>query len=237
MRNWYNDLLEWAAQVESEDDFLYRACKLAQSLEFEWCSYHVQLPLPISNPVIAFASNYPKAWQRRYRDMDYVQLDPVVKKARLTQLPFVWESTLLEQEPCFWKEAGDAGLRVGWTCSSISSSGTFSMLTLARNEEPLTISELNDKELKMRWLADATHVALSRLFKPQELEESYWRLTAREIEILRWTADGKTQCEISQILSVSFDTVKFHSKNAIAKLGTTNKTAAVVRATVLGVLG
>lgn len=237
MRNWHNDLLEWATKVESEADFLYRACQLAQSLEFEWYCYHVKLPLPISNPVTTYASNYPKAWQRRYRAMDYVQLDPVVKKARLTPLPFLWKSTPLEQEPCFWKEAGDAGLNVGWTCSNICASSTFSMLTLALSEDPLTISELTDKELKMRWLADATHAALSRLFKPKELEVSRLRLTAREIEILRWTADGKTQYEISQILSVSFDTVKFHSKNAIAKLGTTNKTAAVARAAVLGVLG
>lgn len=236
MRNWLRDLLEWAAQVESEEDLLHKLCQYSQSLDFEWCSYHVQHPFPISNPTTVFASNYPEAWQRRYLDKNYVKSDPVVKKARKVQLPFLWEGALLEQDPIFWKDAEDAGLKVGWTCSSISLSGIFSMLSVARRNPPLTASELNVSELKMRWLADATHIAVGRLLTNQGLAASYGKLTAREIEILRWTADGKTQHEISQILSISFDTVKFHSKNAIYKLGAFNKTAAVVRASVLGVL-
>lgn len=236
MRNWLSELFEWASQVKSEEDFLHRLCHFAQSLDFEWCCYHVQPPLPVSNPTTEFASNYPQEWQQRYSDNDYVKIDPVVKKARQIQQPFLWEGALLEQEPDFWKAARNAGLKVGWTYSNISLSGTFSMLTLARDNSPLTVSELNAKELKMRWLADATHVTVGRLFNIQGGAALYGKLTAREIEILRWTADGKTQNEISQILSISFDTVKFHSKNAISKLGAVNKTAAVVRAAVLGVL-
>lgn len=236
MRNWVNDIIGWAAHVDSEDAFLYRACQLARALEFEWCCFHVRPALPISNPTMIVASNYPAMWQRCYHEKNYLQLDPILKKARLTQQPFLWEGQLLDQEPLFWKEAARAGLNVGWTCSNINAYSTFSMITLARSDGSVTPAELSAKELKMRWLADATHIAVSHLFKSPDVESSFSRLTAREIEILRWTADGKTQSEISQILAISFDTVKFHSKNAIAKLGTVNKTAAVVKAIVLGML-
>lgn len=61
-------------------------------------------------------------------------------------------------------------------------------------------------------------------------------LTEREIEVLRWTADGKTSADISAILTISDNTVNFHIKNAVAKLGVANKTAAVVKAALLGYL-
>ena len=44
-------------------------------------------------------------------------------------------------------------------------------------------------------------------------------LTNREEEIMRWVADGKTNWEISVILRVSLNTVKFHLKNVYYKLG------------------
>jgi LuxR family transcriptional regulator len=54
--------------------------------------------------------------------------------------------------------------------------------------------------------------------------------------VLKWTGDGKTSSEISEILVLSTDTVNFHLKNAISKLGVANKTAAVVCAAMLGML-
>jgi len=62
------------------------------------------------------------------------------------------------------------------------------------------------------------------------------KLTKREIEILRWTAQGKSSEEIANILHLSVNTINYHIKNSIAKLGATNKTAAAVTATLLGLL-
>jgi DNA-binding CsgD family transcriptional regulator len=62
-------------------------------------------------------------------------------------------------------------------------------------------------------------------------------LTEREIEVMRWTALGKTACDVADILVISTHTVNFHIKNASAKLNATNKTAAAVRAAVRGLLG
>ena len=61
-------------------------------------------------------------------------------------------------------------------------------------------------------------------------------LTKREVEVLKWTADGKTSGEISDLLSVSENTVNFHVRNAVSKLQSANRTAAVVRAAMLGLL-
>ncbi len=71
---------------------------------------------------------------------------------------------------------------------------------------------------------------------PKLSPESSVTLTAREREVLRWTAEGKTACEIGQILSISERTVNFHVNNILEKLGATNKVQAVVKAIGAGLI-
>jgi LuxR family transcriptional regulator len=59
-------------------------------------------------------------------------------------------------------------------------------------------------------------------------------LTTREIEILKWTARGKTAGDIAAILCMKERTVHFHMANAVQKMGAVNKTAAVVQAALGG---
>jgi LuxR family transcriptional regulator len=60
-------------------------------------------------------------------------------------------------------------------------------------------------------------------------------LTLREIEILKWSAEGKTAAEVAMILDVKIRTVNFHIGSAIRKMGASNKTSAVVQAALHGV--
>jgi len=55
-------------------------------------------------------------------------------------------------------------------------------------------------------------------------------LSQREIEVLTWSARGKTSDEIASILGLSKRTVDFHMDNARTKLGVSNRTQAVVKA-------
>ncbi len=59
-------------------------------------------------------------------------------------------------------------------------------------------------------------------------------LTAREREIIRWVAAGKTDVEIGEILAISHETVTTHVENAKIKLNATRRTYAVVQALRLG---
>lgn len=55
-------------------------------------------------------------------------------------------------------------------------------------------------------------------------------LTPRQIEILRWLHQGKTNWEISVILGMSVDNVKYHIKQITRKLQVTNRVQAVAAA-------
>ena len=88
----------------------------------------------------------------------------------------------------------------------------------------------------MSWLAQAAHQGLSRLLVPKFLPEATVELTAREIAVLRWTADGKTSHEVGELMHISERTVNFHVTNTLIKLNAPNKTAAAIKAAILGLL-
>lgn len=69
---------------------------------------------------------------------------------------------------------------------------------------------------------------LSRRSRQQEGPRE--RLSARELECLRWTAAGKSSEEIAIILSISSHTVVSYLKSAMRKLDSVNRMQAIARA-------
>ncbi|MBI5748525.1 MAG: hypothetical protein HZA00_05315, partial [Nitrospinae bacterium] len=64
--------------------------------------------------------------------------------------------------------------------------------------------------------------------KAKDLPIEYMKflgITLREAEILHWTAQGKTNAEISIILNISLNTVKTHLAHIYQKLGVENRVA------------
>jgi DNA-binding CsgD family transcriptional regulator len=52
-------------------------------------------------------------------------------------------------------------------------------------------------------------------------------LSGREIEVLRWIKQGKTNIEISELLGISERTIKFHVQSIMKKLRCQNRVHAV----------
>jgi two-component system nitrate/nitrite response regulator NarL len=61
-------------------------------------------------------------------------------------------------------------------------------------------------------------------------------MTAREMEVLQLLAEGLSNRAIAHTLGISEHTVKFHVNAILGKLGAQSRTAAVVRATRLGLI-
>lgn len=76
---------------------------------------------------------------------------------------------------------------------------------------------------------------LSGILRSTEEEQS--RLTPREWECLRLTAQGCREEEVASIVGVAPTTVRYHLDNVVRKLGASNRANAVALAAQLGVLG
>jgi LuxR family quorum-sensing system transcriptional regulator SolR len=236
METWREDQINALLSAASETDLFNQVAELAVGMGFEYCAYGIQMPVPISRPVVAMFNNYSAAWQERYYTRGYVQIDPTVQHALRSTLPVVWSNGLFEAAPELWEEARAHGLKFGWAQAARDASGSGGLLTLARSAGRLTQAELHANGARMAWLAQCTHAGMSRLLLPKLVPEALVAMTSREREVLRWTAEGKTAFEISQILTVSERTVNFHINNVVLKLGASNKTQAAVKATALGML-
>lgn len=236
MTSWAEQLLNDLDDAESGNEVFREIETAAMSLGFEYCAYGLRAPWPLSKPKTGLVNNYPEWWQKRYDEARYIEIDPTVLHARRSPLPVIWSDALFAKAPQLWQEARAAGLRVGWAKAAFDSCGVAGMLTFARSSGPITSNELEEKETRMRWLVNAAHFAFKRVLMPELMDDPERGLTEREIEVLKWAADGKTSGEISKILVISVDTVNFHVKNAVTKLKSANKTAAVVRAAMLGLL-
>ena len=219
----------------TEGEVFERVRVAAEELGFNYCAYGLRVPVPLTKPQIVVLNNYPTKWQKRYHEAGYLETDPTVLHGRKSQSPVLWGDSLFADATGLWDEARAFGLRMGWAQSSLDGHGIGGMLTLARTHEIITQSELTAKIVRMRWLVNMSHVALSRKIVPR-VGQPTSALTPREVDVLKWAADGKSSPQIGEILSLSNRTVTFHMINAMRKLNSSSRTAAAVRAAMLGLL-
>ena len=111
----------------------------------------------------------------------------------------------------------DAGIK---TCLTVGVRGVLGLCTYYAfsNFDHRLLQRLRTM---MQILAPHFHLAYLRATTRanEESATNQPALTAREEEIMRWVAEGKTNWEISIILHVSLNTIKFHLKNVYQKLG------------------
>lgn len=236
--NWQDRHTLALTTATTEAAFFEALSSAARELGFDHCAYGMRAPLPLSNRKVVLLNNYSQAWQQRYNDEQYLAVDPTVAHGIRSVLPLVWSEELFQHARPLWEDACAHGLKVGWAQSSYNAQGAVGMLTLARSDEKLSVAELRKNSMQMTVLGQLAHAGMSDLINNRcgADQAAAAALTAREIEVLRWTADGKTSGEVGQIMSISERTVNFHINNSLEKLGAVNKTAAVIKAALLGLL-
>ena len=236
MEGWQEIQMQFLLSAETESAFFSALSRTAGELGFEYCAYGMRLPLPISRPKVFMMNNYSADWQERYERENYLAVDPTVTHGLRSVTPLVWTEQVFSACRPFWEDARAHGLNFGWAQSCYDSKGIGGMLTFARSEDRISSAELHDNAFKMSWMAHLAHQGMSRLLVAKLMPETEIELSPREAEVLRWTAEGKTSSEVSEILNISERTVNFHVNNALVKLGAANKTAAAIKALVLGLL-
>ncbi|WP_326542876.1 autoinducer binding domain-containing protein [Pseudorhodoferax sp.] len=236
MTDWQVDLLDGMSPAPTPEACFERIAAEAAGIGFEFCTHGMRLPVPITRPRTIMHSNYPQAWVKRYHEQCYMDIDPTIAHGMRSSAPVVWNDGFFANARQLWDEAQSHGLRHGWAQSHRDPEGTYSLLVMARSEGPLVQDELQRLAPRMQWLVHAGHEAMKACGQDPAREQPPAGLSDREIDVLRWTAEGKTSAEVADILNISERTVNFHINSVVAKLGACNKTSAAVRAAMLGLL-
>lgn len=121
--------------------------------------------------------------------------------------------------------------------AAASSHGVFAFVSLTR---PQGERERLLAQLLVPHIFSAYCRALTRERPVVEVERGGERdaaVTDREVEILRWVREGKSNQEIGMILSISPLTVKNHIQKILRKLNATNRAQAVSKAISMRLLG
>jgi DNA-binding CsgD family transcriptional regulator len=237
MDNWRESLVADLLEAASSETALFQQVKIiSERFGFEYYAYGYRVPSSLDHPTTVLLNNYPETWQTEYRERRYVDIDPSVRHALKSNLPYAWPGNALQDELRFWEEARSHGLRFGWAMASRGKHGTIGMLTLSRSAEPLTAAEREAGEVRWSWLSLAVHEIMNGVLAQRYIPELAGKITARERDVLSWSATGKTAFEIAIILNISAATVNFHVSNLLIKLNATNKVQAVLKAAMLGLL-
>jgi LuxR family quorum-sensing system transcriptional regulator CciR len=184
------------------------------------------------HPDLPFIVSYPERWIDHYIKNNYFEIDPVIKLAARSARAFTWKTLKMDPNNSatvnkFWKESELFGLQCGLTVPIHCPQSQSFLLSLASSYKDNCLLCVNIEEVQLlAYQFGLAYIHANTIDKPVKENP----LTAREQEVLTWTAQGKSAWDISIILRISEHTVNFHLKNVIKKLGTLNKTAAVVKA-------
>lgn len=167
---------------------------------------------------------WPIEWLSRYVEAGYVFVDPVINYSRIAQRPFTWPEAQPNKNvnPLLVKnmmgEASECGLCDGYAVPFELIEG--SLATISFGGDRVDLSENGKAVLNLL----STYAFGRALELRNRLNMQLKRnLSSREIDCIRWVAEGKTNWEIAMILGVSEKTVQHHLANARVKLNVVNK--------------
>jgi DNA-binding CsgD family transcriptional regulator len=231
-------LLERYYQVSQAPDIAALETRLvgfAQDLEFEHVNGVLVIEPPGPGERASFISigNTPEAYLESSRDPTASARDPVIRRLKSLSVPFLYDQDFYASAGAgdLWETQAAFGYKTGVAVALHLPDYRHFLLGVDRD------SALPDEEHRLsRMMADlqllAVHAqeAACRLLAPETMPQDVPELTRREIEILRWTMEGKTAWAVGAILGVTEGTVNFHLRNIFRKVGASSKHQAVLKA-------
>lgn len=198
-----------------------------------------------------------ETWIDAYIANDFVRVDPCVARVRRTNLPFVWADVMV-RTPRRGPKSGaqrliEAATDFGYTEGLVipchfrdlrgrdrSASSVFFWSDPVQRFEFLLSEKRRELHLLMIYFIQTCLNVRDRELAPtgaaNTLDAPISPVTDRERDVLSWAARGKTTAEIADILGLATDTVEAHFKNILRKLQARNRTQAVAKALVMGLI-
>lgn len=226
-------------QVRSRDELLAEVVGFTRRLGFETVAAMAVVDHFRGDSEFIRVDNTPSAYLESFENVDEAHRDPVMQHCKRNGVPIIWNQDtytgvgLGEQ----WEYQARFGYRTGIALALHLPEGRHFFIGVDRDQPlPANSAEVTRMAGDLQLFATHAQDAALRVLVPQSTRADVPALTARELESLRWTMDGKTAWELGNILGISEQTAARHLNNATQKLGCVNKLQAVVKALRLGLI-
>jgi len=236
MKMWKESQLRQISDAKEIKSAYENSLNLVQSLGFKFCAFTITSPSEIHHRDTVNFNNYPLDWNTEYEQAHFRDIDPILAHCNQSEWPILWEDEVFSKAPQLRVAQKTQGLQYGWSQSIHDGSGLRSMFSLARSNSPITADEWYAHLAYAILINRHLHGLVAKKLDHRLAIACTPRLSTREIEIMKLSADGKTAYECSRILSISERTINFHVHSAIQKFGVNNKIAAVIKAVRTGAI-
>jgi DNA-binding HTH domain-containing proteins len=233
--SWRREMLHQFQSASTSEQIYSLLQQQTELLEFDFFSLCVRHPVPFTRPKISLYTTYPDAWVSRYKAANYLAVDPVLKPGNFRLGHLRWDDELFSGAQELWDGARDHGIRMGATQCLMLPNHAHGFFSVSRSDETKPESHGDEIEVRLQMLLEMSLLALLRV-EDQMVMPREMKFSKRELEILQWTAEGKTSAEISMILAISENTVNFHQKNMQKKFDAPNKTQIACYAAAIGLI-
>jgi len=219
--------------VENTPDLDGVVAKLKDLLKVDHVVYYSS---KLQGPSPYILLTYPGSWIKRYLQMGYGEIDPVLHEGFKRTLPFEWKELKLTSpaEASFLADALAHGIGPHGYAIPVSSKHGYKGLFIVCS------SQSDQAWAKFLSSAQAALIQIANRLHSRVVVEVFGKdkphLTARELECLRWVALGKDATEIAAILDISPHTTRDHLKSIHYKLDCVSSAQAVSKAIKLGLL-
>jgi DNA-binding CsgD family transcriptional regulator len=220
----------------------FQSCDSLKSVGDAMAGYSDELGLPFFSYLLlkgpdsandVLLTNYDEAWRERYVARSYKHTDPAAVVSRSSRLPFWWDqSTFLRpfkksQKQVFY-EAREFHINAGYSVPVAGPHGDQAVFTLAASAKNDMLEALRASGPELLVTALQAHDRVMDILRTSGGRDAASSLTRREIECLKWTAEGKTSAGIGDVLCISSATINYHLNKAIKKLGAANRHHAAI---------
>lgn len=220
--------------------FEKRLVKFANELEFGIISGALVVEHAAGRVSSFHLGNTPEAFSSSFASTSIGKRDPVMRRLKRLSAPFVYDQSMYVQEQAadLWDAQAPFGYKTGIAMALHLPGGKHFVMGVDR-DQPLPEDDITLTRMMadLQLLAVHAQETAVRLFAPQAVGlEDLPHLTDREVEILKWTAEGKSSWAVGQILSISEHNVKYHVNKILVKMAVGSKHQAAAKARALGLI-
>jgi DNA-binding CsgD family transcriptional regulator len=226
-------------QAQTQDDFRVEVSRFSKRLGFDTFAAVAVVDHGVGRTEFFAVQNAPADYQQLSGDHSVARRDPVMQHCKRESVPIIWDrgTYVSSGTSDLWERQASFGYCTGIAMALHLPEGRHFVFGVDRDQSlPSDSLELQRVVADLQLFAVYAQDAALRLLLPAARQAERPALTPRELEVLRWTMDGKTAWEVGAILGISERTAVLHVNNAMHKLGCANKHQAVLKALRLGLI-